>query len=217
MARWLCRTKGVAQFVRRDGSKTPYRWLYLTVVFIRMIKGVYDEEIIKKISDLRHETGYHYETMDSCKGDVDEAYQLFCKNLEKLREIVPVKTICMHGSPLSKYDNRDIWAKYDYKELGIIGEPYFDVDYDKVLYLTDTGRGWNNRDASIRDRVNQGFDLRVKTTFDLLEKIKEGKLPERVIINTHPQRWGEEFFPWVKELIFQRVKNTIKWVIVKLR
>jgi serine phosphatase RsbU (regulator of sigma subunit) len=32
-ARWLCLAKGVAQFPRRGGSKTPFMWLYLTVVF----------------------------------------------------------------------------------------------------------------------------------------------------------------------------------------
>ena len=33
----------------------------------------------------------------------------FGRNLEKFRKFYPVKTICMHGSPLSKWDNRDLW------------------------------------------------------------------------------------------------------------
>ena len=64
-----------------------------------------------------------------------------------------VKTICMHGSPLSKWDNRDLWKKYDYRDFGIIAEPYFDLDFDEVFYLTDTGRSWNNSKASVRDKV----------------------------------------------------------------
>jgi len=32
----------------------------------------------------------------------------FRLNLEKLQKLYPVKTICMHGSPLSKWDNRDL-------------------------------------------------------------------------------------------------------------
>ena len=82
-----------------------------------------------------------------------KAYEEFCRYLEKLRETVPIKTICMHGSPFSKYDNRSLWEKYDYKELGIIGEPYFDIDFSKVLYLTDTGRKWDGEKVSIRDKV----------------------------------------------------------------
>jgi len=84
---------------------------------------------------------------------IDGAYVEFCKNLEYFRTFYPVKTICMHGSPLSKYDNRDIWNKYDYKKLGLIGEPYFDIDFSKVLYLTDTGRCWDGDKVSVRDKV----------------------------------------------------------------
>ncbi|MBW1833780.1 MAG: hypothetical protein JRI62_03015 [Deltaproteobacteria bacterium] len=52
-----------------------------------------------------------------------ELYELdicdFGRNLEKLRKFYPVKTICMHGSPLSKWDNLDLWKKYNYREFGI--------------------------------------------------------------------------------------------------
>lgn len=45
----------------------------------------------------------------------------------------------MHGSPHSKYDNKLIWGKYNYKEFGLIGEPYLDIDWNEFGYLTDTG------------------------------------------------------------------------------
>ena len=54
---------------------------------------------------------------------IDLAYEMFKKNLAKMREVADIKTICMHGSPLSPYDNKLIWKKYSYKDLGIIGEP----------------------------------------------------------------------------------------------
>ncbi len=164
--------------------------------YFRMVPQSYDERIIREIAALGHEIGYHYETMDTCNGDMEKAYEEFCRNLETLRKIVPVNTICMHGSPLSKYDNRDLWqgaqssvvsrqssvktqnvilspsfvrinsAKdltrnpkpetrnlYDYRSLGIIGEPYFDIDFTKVFYLTDTGRRWDGAGVSVRDKV----------------------------------------------------------------
>jgi len=77
----------------------------------------------------------------------------FERNLEKLRKFYPVKTICMHGSPLSEWDNRLIWEKYNYRDFGIIGEPYFDVDFGEVFYLTDTGRRWDGDEVSVRDKV----------------------------------------------------------------
>ena len=136
----------------------------------------------------------------------------------------------MHGSPLSKYDNRMIWEKYDYKELGIIGEPYFDVDYKEVFYITDTGRKWNNEAASVRDRVgyeNLGIqelrDLgieeltRCHSTQEIIAAVEAGKFPDKVMINVHPQRWHDRPWPWVKELVGQNVKNVVKAVVVKRR
>jgi hypothetical protein len=45
---------------------------------------------------------------------------------------------------------------------GIIGEPYFDVDFSKMLYLTDTGRRWDGGIVSVRDKA-QGSILRKAT------------------------------------------------------
>jgi hypothetical protein len=45
----------------------------------------------------------------------------------------------MHGSPLSRINNLDLWQTHDYRDLGIAGEPYLDVDFTQVFYLTDTG------------------------------------------------------------------------------
>jgi hypothetical protein len=70
-----------------------------------------------------------------------------------MREIAPAVTICMHGSPLSKWDSRLLWQKYNYRDFGITGEPYFDIDFSQVLYLTDTGRRWDGEKVGLRDRA----------------------------------------------------------------
>ena len=83
------------------------------IYYFRAVPESWDEVIIRQIADLGHEIGYHYESLTTCKGDVDAAYADFCKNLESLRKIAPVKSICMHGSPRSPWDSKDIWKKYD--------------------------------------------------------------------------------------------------------
>lgn len=178
--------------------------------YFRNKKSVFNEKTIKEIIDMSHEFGYHYENLDNCNGDVDKAYEDFCQNLEQYRKFYPVKTICMHGSPLSKCDNRDVWKKYSYKELGIIAEPYFDVDYDEVFYISDTGGKWNNQTSSIRDKVNSGFDIEIKNTQYLIEKVKKDELPNKIMINVHPQRWTNNPILWTKELVWQNTKNFIK-------
>ena len=141
------------------------------------------------------------------------AYELFVENLCKFREIVPVTTICMHGSPLSRYDNREIWQKYDYRDLGIIGDAYLDIDFNRVAYFTDTGRRWNGAEVSIRDKVSGPFQFNLKTTEELIRAIPQ--FPDQVMITVHPQRWNDAFLPWAGELLLQNAKNIIKRILVK--
>ena len=53
----------------------------------------------------------------------------------------------------NKYDNKQLWKYYNYKAYGIIGEPYFDINFNDVFYLTDTGRRWDGDKVSVRDKV----------------------------------------------------------------
>ena len=188
--------------------------------YFRIHPHSYNEKVIKEIADLGHEVGYHYETMDIANGDVDKAWDLFQWDLDKFRKLVDVKTICMHGSPQSKYDNRDLWKKYDYRTLGIIGEPYYDIDFDKVFYLTDTGRCWDGWKVSVRDKVPQQEkwireELVYHTTNDVIEALKNNTFPEQTMITFHPQRWHDNPILWTKELFSQNIKNTVKRLLVR--
>jgi hypothetical protein len=183
--------------------------------YFRVVTESLQVDKLLAIARLGHEIGYHYEDMDPAKGDPGKAIKSFEDNLQKLRKLAPIDTICMHGSPLSKYDNKDLWQHYDYHEYGIIGEPYFDLDYSKIFYITDTGRKWNNRDASIRDKVESPFEIEVKSTQHFIELIKAGKMPEKMMINTHPQRWNDDWVPWVVELVSQTVKNRVKRMLAR--
>jgi len=42
-------------------------------------------------------------------------------------------------------------------------------------------------------------------------------LPDMIMINVHPQRWTDDYVPWVKELVAQNVKNVIKKLLIGLR
>jgi len=211
--------------LRHDVDKRPQNSLTLARLEHSFgLKGVYnfrsvpqswDENVIKEISLMGHEIGYHYEELSIHKGDTEKAFESFKKNLGRLRKLVPVSTITMHGSPKSKHDSRDLWATYNYQDLGLIGEPYFDIDFSKVLYLTDTGRKWDGYKVSIRDKVNdekrhelsrQGYPLH--STNDIIKATKEHVLPNAVMINIHPQRWHQNTVLWLSELVSQNVKKT---------
>ena len=178
--------------------------------YFRAVPESWNEKIILEISEMGHEVGYHYETMDTAKGDVDLAMDYFKMNLEKLRKLVDVNTICMHGSPLSKYDNKEIWKKYNYKEFGIIGEPYYDINYDQIYYLTDTGRKWDGHNVSVRDKVKTSFKQTFHTTDQIIKALNNAAFPDQIMFTFHPQRWHDNYFLWTTELIAQNIKNVIK-------
>jgi hypothetical protein len=181
------------------------------VYYFRIVKQSNQPEIIKAIAALGHEVGYHYEDLTTSWGNEEKAITRFKKNLEYFRQYYPVKTICMHGSPLSKWDNKDIWKKHNYKEYGIIGEPYYDIDFSQFCYLTDTGRSWNGGQFSVRDKVVSPHNFNYEKTTCIIANID--KLPNQIMITVHPQRWNDDTFLWTKELIFQNIKNVIKRVI----
>jgi hypothetical protein len=54
---------------------------------------------------------------------------------------------------------------------------------------------------------------RIRTTDDIIALASVKKLPQKVIINTHPQRWTDKPLPWINEFVFQSLKNQIKTVI----
>lgn len=201
--------------------------------YFRIVPESFDPKIIEKIAALDHEIGYHYEDVDLAYKQINNsqlvtrkpqqifalAIKFFEKHLEQFRKYYPIQTICMHGSPLSKFDNKLLWKYYNYKDFGIIGEPYFDVDFDNVFYLTDTGRRWDGYKVSVRDKIPQhetwtekGFTFH--HTSDLIQAAGQGKLPNQIMMTIHPQRWGDKLGPWVKELVWQNVKNIVKRIIV---
>lgn len=185
--------------------------------YFRMVPESFDEGVIREIRDMGHEIGYHYEDMDFANGDPHQAVKLFEKHLNKLRKVAPVSTICMHGSPRSKYDNKDVWKHYDYRQYGIIGEPYFDIDFKKVFYLTDTGRMWDGHKVSVRDKVEDHFGLSFHSTPDVIDYIGKGNFPSKVMFNFHPQRWTDDKFLWLKEKNTQQFKNLAKYLLIQLK
>jgi hypothetical protein len=202
-----------AQIEHSLGARATY--------YFRVGKGSNVPEVIRAIAALGHEIGYHYEDMSLCKGDVDKAWSHFQTWLDYFRQYYAVETICMHGAPMSRYDGRELWKKYDYRSLDIIGEPYLDTNFADVLYLTDTGRCWDGYKISVRDKIpkyQDKWNTRMwtwHTTPAMLEDIRLDRLPPHVMITTHPQRWTNDQKQWYIELVTQTAKNFIKRIWIR--
>jgi hypothetical protein len=67
------------------------------------------------------------------------------------------------------------------------------------------------------NKVKSRFDIKIKSTHDLIEKIQKGEMPDKIMMNVHPQRWNDKVVPWMSELVRQNIKNVVKRLIVHRR
>ncbi len=162
----------------------------------------------------------------------------------------------MEGAPLSRHDNRNLWSPIinksipkfrdqqiykstntqhqtpkPYNLFGILAEPYFDLDFNQMFYLTDTGRCWDGHRYNVRDKATKEnpvtnphfLQLRYHTTFDLINAINKStdqqinSFPNQAMLNFHPQRWNDSPIPWLKEFIWQNLKNQVKRFLIITR
>jgi hypothetical protein len=180
--------------------------------------GFSKPNIIKRIAEMGHEIGYHYENLDEAKGNHERALELFKKRLEQLRRIVNVETICMHGNPLTKWLNRDIWSHYDYRECGISGEAFLSIK--QVFYFSDTGRIWD-MSRKVKDMLpsalpeQSNYADKIRTTDDLMKFIHK-KGYSQIYITAHPERWSKNLLEWTMDITRDTAVNVTKVISRKI-
>lgn len=173
--------------------------------------GAFSAAAIREIASLGHETGFHYECLVRARGDERAAAQRFERELAALRAIAPVVTVAAHGSPLSHTSNMGQSRGLDLARLGLLGEPGVHFDFERGVYVTDTGGIFGSAD-NVRDRV-VGRNWPAPTPPEILAL---ELTPERfplVLLNTHPERWPRGHFGLVQATITDALANAAKrWV-----
>jgi hypothetical protein len=197
----------MAEIERRYGLTATY--------FFRTVPAVFDPQTIRQIHALGHEIGYHYETLSQTHGDIERAIVLFGGELEKLRRLAPVKIASMHGSPLSPWDNRAIWEQVQPSDFGLVGEVYRDVDYTRVIYLSDTGRSWNPTRYNVRDRTGVEHPFRAESTDEVIALLSDPRLRHLCLL-THPERWQDNRLAWGLQAARDVMSNIAKVILKRI-
>ncbi|MFC1908877.1 glycosyltransferase [Chloroflexota bacterium] len=170
--------------------------------------------VIKTIASMGHEVGYHYEVLDKAKGDHTQAIQIFQQEIAELRKIAKVTTACMHGNPLTKWDNRDFWQDLTPERFNLKGEAYLSMDFENLIYFSDTGRTWQDGKFNIKDVVPASMKTTDKqvltTTDDLIGLVQSGE--SNLYILVHPERWPATSAGWVFSWITDTCVNLAKLV-----
>ncbi len=168
--------------------------------YFRKKSFCFKPHIIKKIEDMGHEVGYHYETLNDTDGDFEKAFKLFKKNLDLFRKFCNVESICAHGNPFKNQYNGDIWKKYNFKDLGLVGEAYLSIDFNGCYYISDSGGSWNN----------------LSDTLNLINVIKKNSYP-LIYSLIHTNNWTSNYKDWllnrshtIVPSFFQQNFNVIK-------
>ncbi|QCJ46577.1 hypothetical protein [Haloprofundus sp. MHR1] len=146
----------------------------------------FDGPEARRLVEMGHEVGYHYEDLSKTRGDVEAAHDRFARNLETFRAFVPVDTVCAHGSPLSPQHNASMWEEGPSLEsYGLVGEGAYSIDTgrnstDELRYVSDTGRDW--------DVEVDGWGT-LHSTAEVAEMLEAGGYPHLYVL-AHPGRWS---------------------------
>ena len=207
------RAHKIAQIEKEYGHGGSY---YVQAYLLSNNKNV---ELLSEMQQMGHEVSYHYDVLDYCKGNMEEADVEFEKNLNLFRSKgLRVVTVCQHGNPIIErngyssnrdfFRNSSIRAKYtDIADIMVNFKEKFSTDY---LYFSDAGRMFKLIYDPINNDVINSDDKNIP--FNSVDELLNG-LDNEIgnIISIHPHRWMQSAtFYLCKKCIFKVLKTVAK-------
>lgn len=212
-----------------------------TSYYFRKIEKTFKEDVINEVAGLGHEVGYHYEVFTKALGDPIEAMRIFRNEQAVFSEKWQSLTVCPHGGSFvdnadgyslknmvtliptlvtgktvfSKHVNFDMWKENKFHDFGIIGDAYKSVDFSNILYLSDTGRSWDQRYKRL-DKVDSDVNpkFNIKSSNDIIDVIKNGEV-NKIYLLVHFEQWKDNFMDWLGWYAAQIIRRTGKRLIFR--
>lgn len=187
-----------------------------------LLENAENVELLKQMQQMGHEISYHYDVMDSCKGNLDQAVAEFEKNRKLFEENgFSLMTVCQHGNPVIERvgytSNRDFFrsetVRLRYPELVDIMVNYPQRYGTEYLYFSDAGRIFKRIFDPINNDVVNSDDKNV--SYEGLDALLIALSREKGnIISTHPHRWTGSVVKYVvKSAVFKTVKAIAKLLL----
>lgn len=172
-------------------------------------------ELLRQISNMGHEVSYHYDVLDSNRGDIATALEEFEANKKKFESSgFEIKTVCQHGNPVIERigyaSNRDFFRSDkiqgiypDISDIMVDFKQKHNTDY---LYFSDAGRRFNLIFDPINNDLTKSDDMNIPySSFDeLLGALSSDK---GNIISIHPHRWTKSALNYeIKTFMFKLIR-----------
>ena len=179
-------------------------------------------DLLQKIQAMGHEVSYHYDVLDSARGDLEKAMAEFEENRKVFEDCgLTVVTVCQHGNPVVErvgyHSNRDFFrsekVRARYPDMADIMVNYSEKYSTQYLYFSDAGRLFKlifdplNNDIIPSDEKNIPYE-------DLDGLLQAFSKDMGNIISTHPHRWTDSAAKYVmKSAVFKSLKWAAKLLL----
>lgn len=208
----------IARIEQKYGHRGSY---YVQAYLLNDAKNI---SVLKEIQSMGHEVSYHYDVMDSCKGNVERAITEFETNKKLFEENgFKLETLCQHGNPIVERigytSNRDFFRNKNvqalYSELSDIMVDFKEKHGTDYLYFSDAGRQFQLIFDPLNNDIVKSDDKNVpyKSTDELFLALDRSG---GNIISIHPHRWTASALKYMlKAFVFKTVKTVAK-VLIKI-
>lgn len=206
----------MAEIEHRHGHRGTY---YVQAYLLDDEKNV---ALLQKMKDMGHEISYHYDVMDSEKGDLDRAITVFEENRLRFEGAgFAIKTLCQHGNPIVErvgyHSNRDFMrsprVQELYPALSDIMVNFKEKAHTDYTYYSDAGRQFKMIYDPITNDITPSDEKNIpyKNLSVLLPVLLAG---ENAIVSTHPHRYTKSALVYtVKSGVFKVIKGVAKLLI----
>ena len=178
--------------------------------------------MLQEMQQMGHEISYHYDVMDSCKGDLDKAIKEFADNKQLFEKNgFVISTVCQHGNPVVERvgytSNRDFFRSERVRAMypnitDVMVNLKSDVPTD-FTYYSDAGRVFKMIYDPLTNDIINSDDKNIAYQ-NLNELIEVLDFSNGIIISTHPHRWcGSAVGYMIKTYMFKIVRTTAKMVM----
>ena len=178
--------------------------------------------MLREMQEMGHEISYHYDVMDSSKGDLDKAIKVFADNKQIFEKNgFVIRTVCQHGNPVVERvgytSNRDFFRSERVRALypnitDVMVNLKSDVPTDFVYY-SDAGRVFKMIYDPLNNDIVNSDDKNIAYQ-NLNELIEAFDFSNGIIISTHPHRWCETAVSYLfKTYAFKTIRVVAKTVM----